>query len=234
MTQRKQTDIDLLAALQGPTRNRIYQVVRSAQEPLTRDDVAGATGVSARLAGFHLDKLCDLELLRCWYKRPPGRSGPGAGRTSKYYGRSERELRVSIPERRYDLAANILLEAVKSQGPAQRPAREVVRAARARGRRIGQEFGKKRRSPALGTKDALRAASEILAQIGYEPYRTDRNTVGLRNCPFNILSEADPIVVCEMNQAFIRGMLRGLGAEGLDATLTRPPDHCCVTIASRT
>ena len=39
------------------------------------------------------------------FQRLTGRSGPGAGRTAKLYRRSDTEIGVSLPERRYDLAA---------------------------------------------------------------------------------------------------------------------------------
>lgn len=233
MKQKKQADVDLIAALQGPTRNRIYLAVRRARDPLTREEVAEATGVSPRLAGFHLDKLCDLELLKCWYQRPPGRSGPGAGRTSKYYGRSEREVHVSIPERRYDLAASIFLEALQRHGEGERAARAVSRTGRVRGRALGETFRSSRRISSRGAEPAMPVVSELLEQLGYEPYSAEGNTVVLRNCPFALLSRADPDVACAMNQAFIGGILRGVGAERLEARLTRPPDHCCVTLAPR-
>lgn len=233
MRQKKQAHVDAIAALQGPTRSAIYLAVRRARDPLTREDIADATGVSPRLAGFHLEKLCDLGLVKCWYQRPPGRSGPGAGRTSKYYGPSDREIHVSFPERRYDLAATIFLEALQRQRPDERAARTALRAARARGRAVGEDFRSKRRTSLRGTENSLRAASEILDEVGYEPYATDDNMLALRNCPFGLLSSADAVIPCEMNQAFISGILRGLGVERLDANLTRPPGHCCVTVSSR-
>lgn len=233
MRKEKQADVEAIAALQGPTRRAIYVAVRRARDPLTREDVADATGVSPRLAGFHLEKLCDLGLVTCWYQRPPGRSGPGAGRTSKYYGPSEREVHASFPERRYDLAAAIFLEALQRERPDERAVRTVLRAARTRGRAIGEDFRSSKRTSFRGTGLAMRAASELLGELGYEPYTTDSNTLALRNCPFHILSNADPTTACEMNQAFIQGMIRGMGAGRLDASLTRPPGHCCVTVSSR-
>ena len=60
----------------------------------------------------HLDRLADQGRLAVEYRRPPGRSGPGAGRPAKLYRRTEDELAVSVPERHYDLIGGLLAAAV--------------------------------------------------------------------------------------------------------------------------
>jgi Predicted transcriptional regulator len=57
-------------------------------------------------------------LLDAEFRRLTGRSGPGAGRPSKLYRRSAREIEVSLPERRYRLAASWLAEAFGRDDPA--------------------------------------------------------------------------------------------------------------------
>ena len=66
------------------------------------------------LAVYHLDKLVEAGLLTASYQRPPGRSGPGAGRPAKLYARSDREFAVTVPPREYELAARLLVQAVES------------------------------------------------------------------------------------------------------------------------
>jgi predicted ArsR family transcriptional regulator len=98
--------------LTEPTRRRIYDAVRTSRDPVTRDAVAKATGVSRRLAAFHLDLLADSGLLSVDYARPPGRTGPGAGRPAKRYRAEDVDVEVSLPPRRYDIAARVLARAV--------------------------------------------------------------------------------------------------------------------------
>src|SRR3954467_10791043 len=101
-----------LAALDDPTRRAVFDLVARAATAISRDAAADALGVSRRVAAFHLDRLAEQGLLVVEYRRPPGRSGPGAGRPAKLYRRSEDEVAVSLPERHYDLVGGLLAEAV--------------------------------------------------------------------------------------------------------------------------
>ena len=99
-------------------------------------------GLSRSVAAFHLDKLAEVGALEVEYQRPPGRSGPGAGRPAKFYRRAARDLDFSVPERRYDLAAAILARAVSDATTQGLPVEEALReAARDLGRVIGAGFG---------------------------------------------------------------------------------------------
>src|SRR5438045_398628 len=86
-------------------RNRIGAAVN-------REQAAAGAGVAHHVAKFHLDRLVDDGLLTAEYRRPAGRGGPGAGRPAKLYRRSDVDLEVSLPERRYDLAGRLLVRAV--------------------------------------------------------------------------------------------------------------------------
>src|SRR5918995_3572429 len=100
-------DAEALGALEDDLRRELYLHVRRAGRPVTRDEAAAATGISRKLAAFHLDKLVDRGLLTSSYARPPGRGGRGAGRTAKYYEPSDRRIDVTIPERRYDQLSEV-------------------------------------------------------------------------------------------------------------------------------
>jgi len=73
-------------------------------------------GVDRSLAAFHLDKLVERGLLEATYRRLSGRTGPGSGRPSKLYRRSARQHELTLPPRRYELAARLLVEGVESSG----------------------------------------------------------------------------------------------------------------------
>ena len=82
----------------------------------------------------------------------------------------------------------------------------------------------------LGTERALTLACETLERYGFEPARAELTRVFLHNCPFQPLAARAPDLVCAVNQAFLAGFLRGLGASTATAALTRPPGACCVEL----
>jgi len=72
----------------------------------------------------------------------------------------------------------------------------------------------------------------VPADHGYEPYRELPGEVALRNCPFHVLSQESPGIVCGMNRAFIDGVVRGLGNDTVDVALEPTPGRCCVRLRS--
>jgi predicted ArsR family transcriptional regulator len=216
------TDLDPVASLSSlddPVRRRLYEVVRERTDPVGRDEAAAAAGVGRALAVYHLDKLVEAGLLTASYQRPPGRSGPGAGRPAKLYSRSDREFAVTVPPRKYELAAQLLVQAVESD-----PSGQSRAALRDAARRLGAELGSRFRH-----EDGLQ---EALAGHGYEPRRGGDGVIRLRNCPFHQLAGQHREVVCGMNLGLIEGILAGLEADGLRPALDPRPGHCCVAIGA--
>ncbi len=214
-----------VAVLADSLRRRMYDFIRDQRRPVSREEAATAAGISRKLAAFHLDKLVDAGLLKAHYARPPGRGGPGAGRTSRLYEPADLELEVSLPPRHYDVPAEILLDAVQQgQRPGEDTAEVVARVARERGARMGR---------AACARSAKRRPStlvrELLRDIGYEP-KEDTSSLLLRNCPFHRLAQQSPRLVCGMNLAFLEGLVAGAGASGLHPRLRPSDDHCCVLI----
>ncbi len=111
--------ISAIAALNEPIRRALYAYVVERPAPVGRDEAAEAVGITRELAAFHLDKLLEEGLLDVEYRRLSGRSGPGAGRPAKLYHPSRRQVQVSLPERRYELAAQLMAQALEDKG--QRP-----------------------------------------------------------------------------------------------------------------
>lgn len=192
-----------------------------------REEAASAVGVDRSLAAFHLDKLVERGLLEATYRRLTGRTGPGSGRPSKLYRRSGRQHDLTLPPRRYELAARLLVEGVESSGEG-RAARAVDEAAGRFGRELGGAV--REGGDAVAADGALAALTAALDAHGYEPV-VDGATVRLRNCPFHALAEGHRALVCGMNRALVAGVVEGLGAEGLEARPEFEPGHCCVTVA---
>jgi predicted ArsR family transcriptional regulator len=209
----------------------MYTYCRQAAHPVTRDEVAAHVGISRKLAAFHLDKLVDAGLLRAHYAQLSGVRR--VGRAPKVYEPTDDPVQISIPERRHDLLAEILLEAVLEQ-PADEPATATaVRIARERGTDLGAEERASGRLGRLGAERALTVAQAVLVRHGFEPHREASTSVRLRNCPFHPLAAKAPELVCGVNHAFLTGFLTGLGAPTLHALLIPTPGECCVRLSAQ-
>ncbi|MER5425428.1 helix-turn-helix transcriptional regulator [Streptosporangium roseum] len=204
-------DLGTVAALQDPVRRAVYDYVVSRGHEVGRNEAAEAVGVQRTLAAFHLDKLVEVGLLESGFKRLTDKTGPGSGRPAKVYRRAPGEWQVNVPARDYRTMALALAEVVDLLGGDEQ-AERVARRAGAGLAAPGEDLG------------------EVLRRRGYEPYEED-GRLRLRNCPFHLLAEEHPLLVCSMNLALCQGMLEGLGEKGVTARLDPRPGECCVAFS---
>lgn len=223
---------ELLGVLADDTRWRMYHELRRAGTPLTRRELAKRVGVSARLATFHLERLLEAELLTAHYARPPGRSGPGAGRSAKYYTPTGIGIELTVPERRYEFVGGLLLEALRETAAGEAPSEAARRVASERGRDVGQRAWQTRSNKRKRKPDPSFVV-EVLAALGYEPSVTDWGGIRLGNCPFHALADQAPDITCTMNQAFLQGVLDGLKSRDAATLACSQPGDCCVTVDPR-
>ena len=214
-----------LELLADRTRRALYEHVRRARgHGVTREQAAAALGISRGLAAFHLDKLAGAGLLSAADEAPEPR---GRGRAPKVYRAADGEIDFSLPGRRYDLMGEILAAAIDAEPTGFVPKDSVLRAAYRRGR---VEAGAERRSGG-GRLERL------LDRLGFEPdpardaAQDATAAVRLRNCPFQRLAARHTELICGVNQAFITGILHGLGVTALEAQLAPAPGFCCVRLA---
>ncbi|MFV0137992.1 helix-turn-helix transcriptional regulator [Streptomyces sp. HMX87] len=230
-------DIEAIAALQDPVRRRLYEYVAVRGREVGRNEASEAVGVGRTLAAHHLDKLVEAGLLESGSRRLTGRSGPGAGRPAKVYMRARVERSVSLPARDYLTAAELLAEAAEEAGLDDR----LCAVARARGEAL-----RGREAPCGSLEEAM----EVLSARGYEPHLettegaggadgleggqeaegagAGRRVVRMRNCPFHVVAERFPPLVCGMNLALLEGLL---GADGpVRARMDARPGECCVAV----
>ena len=228
-TSEADRDIVSVSALGDPLRRALYRYVVAQTAPVNRDQVATAVGVAHHTAKFHLGRLANDGLLDVEYARPPGRRGPGAGRPTKLFRRSTREVAVSLPGRRYDLAGRLLARAVTDAKHDNMPISDALASA---ARDWGQTLADHVRRCA-GTNPTrttlLTALTTVLGEGDYEP-RPDDGGLSLANCPFHTLAQQYTDLVCGMNLDLLSGLIESLDQAGLEARLDPAPGRCCVRI----
>jgi predicted ArsR family transcriptional regulator len=203
-----------VTALDDPVRRALLDLVSRSDTAVSRDKAAETLGLTRRAAAFHLDRLADDGLLTVEFRRLTGRSGPGAGRPSKLYRRAADEVAVTIPERRYDLAGELLAAAVEASTRSGEPARDaLMRLATDAGRGMGAASG---------------TLVNVLEDNGFEPRPDGDGGIVLGNCPFHRLAQRHTDIVCHLNLELLRGAAEG--ADDHEHTVVLDPEvgRCCV------
>ncbi len=216
-----------IGALAEPSRRALYLYVASQPAAVGREQVAEGVQLPLHSVKFHLDRLVEEGLLDVEFRRLSDRTGPGAGRPAKLYRRSTRQLAVSLPQRRYELAGEVLAEAIdRSMRDHITLSDAIDDSARAEGRRIAADASLER------ANTEMERAVTVLDRHGYEPRRCAKEII-LNNCPFDSLAQGHTQLVCTMNLSLIHGVLDGLGCTGLEAVLAPEPGRCCVKTRRR-
>ncbi len=206
-----------VCSLGDPTRRRLYDYVASQPEPVTRDQASAALDLDRSVVAYHLDRLVDDGLLVASFARPPGRSGPGAGRPAKHYERSGAEFAVTLPRRDYQLAAELLARAA-----AEDPTGAVRDALDTAAAGLGRDL-----AAASPAQDLV----ELLAAQGFEP-SDDGGVVRLGNCPFDRLAQHHTELICGMNLAMLAAVARDKEPD-VEAVLEPQAGRCCVAFVPR-
>ena len=219
-----------VASLAEPQRRALYRFVVTRDGAVSKDEAAAAMGMARSVAAFHLDRLVADGLLTTEYRRLSGRQGPGAGRPAKLYRRAEGELSVSLPPRRYDLAARLLAAAVD----------DATRTGIARGQCAHDRRHRARTPTRRADASGRRQAADPPRSDRCHPdgaqltrLRTPRlgNEVVLANCPFHALVNEQRDLVCGMNHDLLAGMADAVGDDVLAARLEPTDGACCVRLA---
>jgi len=215
--------VSKVGALADPIRRALYHFVARQPGAVSRDQAAQGIEVPRHTAKFHLDKLVDEGLLTTEFRRLTGRSGPGAGRPAKLYRRTRKEISVSLPHRRYDLASHVLADAVERALDGT-PMADALRDAADNAAAVVLEAWTPDDGP-----DLSRVAG-VLTRLGYEP-RRDGDALTLGNCPFDRLSADHRSIVCGLNRHFVESLDHRLGCDDLEVIEAQPGPGCCVRIA---
>ena len=219
-------EVAAVAALDETARRRLYDAVRAAGRPMTREEAARDTGISRKLAAFHLDKLVAVGLLETAAPVGPRQ----VGRAPKAYVPVREAIQVSVPPRAYADLASILLDAIAGRDRDETVASSTRRVATERGRELGRLVGQRHRATRREIATQLATMRNALSEAGYEPYDAAEDALGLRNCPFHPLAQEHPDFVCAINGAFLGGLIDGVQADQLAVVARSPRDQCCAEI----
>lgn len=214
--------VSSVSALADPIRRALYRFVSDQGDAVSRDQAADGIEVPRHTAKFHLERLVDEGLLVAEFRRLTGRSGPGAGRPAKLYRRSAREVAVTVPHRRYDLAAQVLADAVERSLGGE-PMAGALAGAAAEAARVAVDA-----VDADGEAPDLERIADTLSPFGYEPRVAD--DLVLANCPFQRLAAEHRDLVCGLNLAFVGAVTDELGCTGARARLDPEESRCCVRV----
>lgn len=216
-----EADLAALGVLVEPQRRRVYEHLVAQRDPSSLSELGAALDMSRTLLTFHLSKLVEAGFVDVLAPSADGRRG----RPSQRYVVTDHEVSATVPARRYDLVAEVLLEAAGEAGPI---AQSALRVARRRGTELAAAERSRR---VAASASRLRVVQRLLAKLGYAPRREGQHLV-LANCPFDRLRKTNLALVCAINHALAEGYLDGLGqAEALTAQLRPCPDTCCVVIS---
>ncbi|MDQ6525316.1 helix-turn-helix domain-containing protein [Nocardioides sp. LHD-245] len=206
-----------VGSLADPVRRALYRFVAEQPGAVSRDQAASGVDVPRHTAKFHLERLVAEGLLVTEFRRLTGRTGPGAGRPAKLYRRSRRELSVSVPSRRYDLAGQVLADAVERTLEGTSMADALTAAAEDAAEQVA------------GQLRGGHSLADALAALGYEP-RAAEGGLALANCPFDRLAADHRGLVCGLNHAFVGSLARRLAGPDDTAVAIAPGPGCCVRV----
>lgn len=217
-------DIDALGVFTEPQRRRVFERLQSGG-PQTATELVTALGMGRTLVSFHVGKLVEAGFVEAL--APEGSAG-GPGRPAQRYRVTGLEVVATVPDRRYDLLAAILLDSVADFRPGDTARSSALRAARRRGAELARQLGRSERG--RGRFGRLKA---VLSALGYAPHQ-DSAELSVRNCPFDKFRATNTPQVCSLNQALAEGYLEGLELhDQLQARLRPCPDSCCVVFSPR-
>jgi predicted ArsR family transcriptional regulator len=223
----------ITSAFGDPTRREIYLFAHE-QEPVggvTASAVADRFDLHPNVARHHLDKLAGGGYLEVHVGRD-GRAG--AGRPSKRYRPTGRQIAVEVPIRQDDVLITLLGRALNllPRDQAEAMAEEVgIEYGQVMARSLG-ETGDHQRS----FRSALHAVADALTAHGFAAHAEKRNNelrIVSEHCPFGGAAIENP-VICAVDRGMVKGMLASLYGDTtpeLESSIPMGDLHCVTTLS---
>ncbi len=214
----------LSAAFGDSTRRDIYLMIKDL-DSVNVTEVAKRFSLHPNVARHHLEKLASGGYVDVSISRDEKQ---GAGRPSKRYTFSDREVLLDTQGRQVELLARLLAKALVMLPPA-----EAEKMAEEVGRDYGATLAMKI-SPG-DTQKSVRAAvasvADALTAEGFDTKTVKKSgtfSIISQHCPFGDIAKVHP-VLCAVDRGMIEGLLSGLMGQSVPIQLTskaRGDDRC--------
>ena len=224
----------ITSAFGDPTRREIYLFAhkQEAQGGVTASEVAEHFALHPNVARHHLDKLAGGGYVEVHVARD-GKAG--AGRPSKRYRPTGKQIAVEVPVRQDDVLITLLGRALNllPREQAEAMAEEVGNEyGRVMARSLG-ESGEHQRS----FRSALHAVADALTAHGFAAHAEKRNNelrIVSEHCPFGGAAIENP-VICAVDRGMVKGMLSALYGETsteLESSIPMGDLHCVTGVTN--
>jgi predicted ArsR family transcriptional regulator len=190
-----------------PTRRFLYSLAADADDGLTAAEAGRLAGLHRTVARAHLERLVELDLLSVSNRR-----GPGGGRPAKVYRPSKDPVSATLPPRRYERLAGLLVRTLAQLADEATAAAAAERIGWMYGREVasGHQLNDGEPSPAPGAPRLSPSAAQTwLDENGYRATLEvgEKLTIEVANCVFRELAVSAPLLVCSLDRALIGGLL---------------------------
>ncbi|WP_088050630.1 helix-turn-helix transcriptional regulator [Virgibacillus dakarensis] len=190
--------------LSDPTRFNIYQYIVKEHHEVNVTEIAEAFDIHPNVARLHLSKLEDVKLINSFSQK----TGKG-GRPSRKYLLSDGVVELNFPHRDYKLLSTILIEAFINLGEEGRQA--LHETGRKYGTKVMEHYPSARLTDTLTMEQKITILNDAGTMLGMYPdfkYDAKTNSISFRihNCPFKELATKNHTMICNMHNAFLKGM----------------------------
>ncbi len=194
--------------LSDPTRFNIYQHIIKRREPVTVLQIAEEFDIHPNVARLHLSKLEEIKLITSHFQK----TGRG-GRPSRLYELSDNIIELNFPFRDYKLLATIAIESFTELGEPGKKA--LYHTGKKYGMEVIKHYQDFVQTDQLTVDQKIQILEDAGNMLGMYPqfeYNAEKNHIAFRinNCPFKEVVEQNQQMLCNMHQAFLRGMFEAL------------------------
>lgn len=197
--------------LSDPTRFNIYQCIIQYHKPVTVLEVAKEFDIHPNVARLHLSKLEEIQLIISHFQK----TGKG-GRPSRLYQLSENVIELNFPHRDYKLLATIAIESFMSLGEQGKQA--LYNTGKKYGTEVVSQNQQHLNKNNLIIDEKIQILEDSSRMLGMYPefeYNAEENNIRFKvnNCPFKEVVDQNKELICNLHQAFLKGMFEALFTE---------------------
>ena len=194
--------------LSDPTRYNIYQYIIKERQEVNVAEIAQKFDIHPNVARLHLSKLEDINMVKSYSKK----TGKG-GRPSRVYRLSDEVIELNFPHRDYKLLSHIALESFVGLGEPGKTA--LYQTGKKYGMKVMEHYSRGPVTEELTIEQKIHILEDAGTMLGMYPkflYDSEKNSIRFRisNCPFKEVATNNHTMVCNMHNAFLKGMFEVL------------------------